>query len=261
MTSVLLAVAWGALALLVAARRRPLPRARSGLLWPEPPPRRRPPRLSPLLERVGRAARGVARRPADPAADRRAGTVLLAAATGLIVDPLLGAGLGAAVWWWPAVRAHRAAKAHRWAVLSALPDAVDLLVVAVGAGHNVRLAVGAVGPRAPPPVGPAMREVTRRVDRGEPLGDALERMPGHLGDTVRPLVTVLVTAERYGAPLLPSLERLAVDVRSQRRRAAEEAARRVPVKLLFPLVLLVLPAFALLTVAPLLAGALQGLRL
>ena len=36
---------------------------------------------------------------------------------------------------------------------------------------------------------------------------------------------------------------------------AEEAARRVPVKLLFPLVLCVLPAFALLTVAPLLAGA------
>ena len=187
--------------------------------------------------------------------------MLLAVLVGLAVDPLVGAGLGAAVWWWPAVRARRDASAHRRAVLSALPDAVDLLVVAVGAGHNVRLAVGAVGPRAPPPVGPALREVTHRVERGESLGDALERMPAQLGDLVRPLVTVLTTAERYGAPLLPSLERLAADVRSQRRRAAEEAARRVPVKLLFPLVLLVLPAFALLTVIPLLGGALRGLRL
>jgi tight adherence protein C len=54
---------------------------------------------------------------------------------------------------------------------------------------------------------------------------------------------------------------LATDVRADRRRRAEEAARRVPVKLLFPLVLCVLPAFALLTVAPLLAGALGSLRL
>ena len=49
--------------------------------------------------------------------------------------------------------------------------------------------------------------------------------------------------------------------RLARQIRAEEAARRVPVRLLFPLVLCVLPAFALLTVAPLLAGALRSLRL
>ena len=42
---------------------------------------------------------------------------------------------------------------------------------------------------------------------------------------------------------------------------AEEAVRKVPVKLLFPLVTCTLPAFALLTVAPLVAGALRQLRL
>ncbi|MDP9387533.1 MAG: hypothetical protein M3Q48_06280, partial [Actinomycetota bacterium] len=60
---------------------------------------------------------------------------------------------------------------------------------------------------------------------------------------------------------VPALERLAAEVRRQRLRQAEEAARRVPVLLLFPLVLCVLPAFALLTVAPLIAGALRELRL
>ena len=67
--------------------------------------------------------------------------------------------------------------------------------------------------------------------------------------------------ERYGAPLGPALERIAADVRRRRQRRAEEAARKVPVALLFPLVLCILPAFALLTVAPLIAGALRELRL
>ena len=48
---------------------------------------------------------------------------------------------------------------------------------------------------------------------------------------------------------------------SGERTVAEEAARRIPVKLLFPLVGCTLPAFALLTVAPLVAGALRSLRL
>ena len=86
-------------------------------------------------------------------------------------------------------------------------------------------------------------------------------MPARAGEAPRPLVAALVASDRYGAPLADNLARLADEVRRDRRRRAEEAARRVPVKLLFPLVTCVLPAFALLTVAPLLAGALRSLRL
>ncbi|MCB1006710.1 MAG: type II secretion system F family protein, partial [Acidimicrobiales bacterium] len=93
------------------------------------------------------------------------------------------------------------------------------------------------------------------------LADALAQVPDSLGERVRPLTTVLVSSERYGVALLPALERLAVETRLERRRAAEATARRVPVKLLFPLVLCTLPAFALLTVVPLLAGSLRSLRL
>jgi tight adherence protein C len=70
-----------------------------------------------------------------------------------------------------------------------------------------------------------------------------------------------VASERYGAPLGPGLERLAYEVRADRRRRAEEAARKIPVKLLFPLVSCTLPAFGLLTVAPLIASAVRSLRL
>lgn len=97
---------------------------------------------------------------------------------------------------------------------------------------------------------------------GARLADALERLPDDLGDdAVRPLVAAITDAERYGAALGPTLDRLADDARRSRQRRAEEAARRIPVKLLFPLITCILPAFGLLTVAPLIAGGLRALRL
>jgi tight adherence protein C len=93
------------------------------------------------------------------------------------------------------------------------------------------------------------------------LADALEDAVTEVGETLRPLVVALTSSLRYGTPLVPALERVALEARADRRRRAEEAARRVPVKLLFPLVACILPAFAALTVLPLLAGTLESLRL
>ncbi len=76
---------------------------------------------------------------------------------------------------------------------------------------------------------------------------------------MRPLVDALAEHDRYGTPLGPSLARAAVEARARRRRHAEEAARRLPVTLLFPLVLTTLPAFFLLAIVPLLAGSLGSL--
>jgi tight adherence protein C len=136
------------------------------------------------------------------------------------------------------------------AFVADLPEVVDLLVLAVGAGLTVPLAVAAVATRAR---GPLAGELVRVLDenvRGRRLADALDDLPRRAGDGVRPLTAALVASERYGAPIVPGLERLAREVRRERRRRAEERARRVPVKLLFPLVSCTLPAFALLTVAP-----------
>jgi tight adherence protein C len=73
------------------------------------------------------------------------------------------------------------------------------------------------------------------------------------------LAQVLADHLRYGVPLLPALERTGLELRLERRRAAEVDARRVPIRLLGPLVSCVLPAFALLTVVPLLAASLDAL--
>lgn len=149
------------------------------------------------------------------------------------------------------------------AIAEAVPDVIDLFAVAIAAGLNTRLALRAVAERAPPgPLADALRRVEHDiVTTGSRLADTIERLPDELAtEAVRPLVGAITDAERYGVALGPTLDRLADDARRTRQRKAEEAARRIPVKLLFPLVTCILPAFGLLTVAPLIAGGLRALR-
>jgi tight adherence protein C len=143
----------------------------------------------------------------------------------------------------------------------ALPDVVDLLVVAIGAGLTPVLAVDQLARLSPPPFADAFATVARRVRHGQRLADALDALPERLGDPVAPMVRTIAGAERYGTPLGPTLEVLGHEARRDRRRLAEEAARTLPIKLCFPLVCCTLPAFVLLTIAPLVAGALRSLRL
>lgn len=149
----------------------------------------------------------------------------------------------------------RAAEAER-----ELPEVVDLLVLAVGAGLTVPQALAAVARRATGPLGSAVATVVSDTARGRRLADALDDLPMRAGEAARPLAAALAACERYGAPVADALDRLAVEARDRQRRRAEQAARRVPVLLLFPLVLCILPAFALLAVAPLLADAVTALR-
>lgn len=155
----------------------------------------------------------------------------------------------------------RARRRRQREVLATLAEAADLLSVAVQAGLTVHLALAEVAPRLPGPLGPELVSVVRATQTGVRLGDALDALAEREGDDVRPLAAALTASDRYGVPLAPALETLAAEQRAAARRRAEVAARRVPVQLLFPLVVCILPAFALLTVAPLLAGALRSLRL
>lgn len=160
------------------------------------------------------------------------------------------------------LRRRRVEAAEAAALAAEVPDVVDLLSVAVAAGLNVRLAVVAVVETAPPgPLVNALGQATREVAAGARLADALASIPERLGEHTRPLVAALVDGERYGAAVGAALAQAAADARRTRQRQAEEAARRVPVKLLFPLVTCILPAFGLLAVAPLIASGLRALRL
>lgn len=168
---------------------------------------------------------------------------------------------GFAAWAVPVLGRRRAARQRADVIVRSLPEIVDLFHLAVTAGLTVPLAVGAVVRRADGPLADELRAALAEVALGRRIGDALEDVPARAGEVTRPLLAALVASDRYGAPLGDALGRLAAEVRADRRRRAEEAARKVPVKLLFPLVCCVLPAFGLLTLAPLIAGAVAALRL
>ena len=208
-----------------------------------------------------------------PRAGRRSGSTgaigsslagsVAAAAVGLVVI-VLGVGpavvaVGGSV----AVRAGvvRAARRRRGRqVDQAMPELIDQFVIAASAGHPVHRCVEVVAPRAPEPVRGPLAAACSVVARGAPLADGLHQLGAELGTLGPALTDALVAAQRTGAPLAPALRRVAATARDRRRRAAEEAARRLPVTLLFPLVCCVLPAFGLLAVVPLLAGSLGSLR-
>ncbi len=177
-----------------------------------------------------------------------------------VVLPLAAPGVVAVLWGAPALRQRRIRLGRADDLQRQLPEAVDLLALAISAGATVANAIEAVAHRAGGPIGAALDEILRAASGGRRLADVLAERAGLLGDGARPLVAALVAALRDGVPIGASLERLAAELRQDRRRRAEQAARKVPVKLLFPLVACILPAFALLTVAPLLAGALDALR-
>lgn len=256
-------LAWFAIVLVAGWRHRPVA-GRVRALAPAPvahPKRRRGPGVAELLGQLGCALLRRLGRPAGPEAGRRVGVALVAGAVGLLLLPAAALPAALVAWALPGLGVRRRRRRHLAAIAADLPDVVDLLVLAVGAGLTVRLAVAAVGRRSPGPLGAELARALDEADLGRRLADALDDLPERAGEATRPLVGALIASERYGAPLGAGLERLAHEVRADRRRRAEEAARKIPVKLLFPLVSCTLPAFGLLTVAPLIASAVRSLRL
>jgi tight adherence protein C len=177
---------------------------------------------------------------------------------GIAMPPLALVAVGA-----PLVRRHRAARraqrVRARAVAGALPDAIDLFLLCAGAGLSLPLSHPLVATRAPAPVGDALREADTAAGAGTARADALLAALLPFGDRAAALGHVLVDHLRYGVPLVPGLERLGLELRLDRRRRAEEEIRRVPLRLLAPLLCCVLPAFGLLTVVPLLVASLRSL--
>jgi tight adherence protein C len=153
----------------------------------------------------------------------------------------------------------RARHRRRRASDGAFPDLVDLFRIAAAAGHPVHRCLEVVAPRSPAALRVPLAAAVVRVQRGVPLADALHVLGPELGTSGPVLTDALQTALRTGAPLGPVLDRVVLVARDRRTRSAQEAARRLPVTLLFPLVCCVLPAFGLLGVVPLLAGSLDSL--
>jgi len=187
-------------------------------------------------------------------------TVLAGVAAGLLFNPIGGMIVAALV---VAIERHRITGARRrrdeWCEAE-LPVAIELLRTALTGGLAIGPALGLIAPHIEGPLGWGLNEVMADVGRGRSLAESLERLPHVAGPSCAALVAALVAGSR-GAPVAPAVERLATDARRRTRQRAEARARRLPVTLLFPLVLCALPAFGLLTVVPMVVAATRDLSL
>ena len=147
------------------------------------------------------------------------------------------------------VRRRRARRRRARAIEGCLPVAVALLAVSASAGCTPVLAVAHAARWAPAPIAEVFGSVVDRHRLGRSLEAAI--LEAAVDDpALAPIASVLAGSLRTGAPVAPVLVRLAGAHRRALRRDAERRARAMSVRLLFPLVFLVLPAFGLLVVAP-----------
>lgn len=153
----------------------------------------------------------------------------------------------------------RAARQRHADTERSLPEAVDLLVLSIRVGltpfQAMRDLVGIVDAT----IGDAFGEVVRRTERGQTFADALAALPERLGAPAGALADVIATSDRHGLALGPVLDLLTSETRAARQRLDQADARKLPVRLSFPLVACTLPSFVLLAIAPGVIAALSSL--
>jgi tight adherence protein C len=153
----------------------------------------------------------------------------------------------------------RATRRRRAAMAAELPEVLDLLHVAVGAGLPALRALGEVGRRRGGPLAAELRAAAASAGLGVPHAQALDRLarrcPLH---GVAGLVAAIGRCERHGAPLAPALHALAADARAQRAQRVRERAARAAPKIQLVVALLLVPAVMLLVGACLSAAVLAG---
>jgi len=193
--------------------------------------------------------------------------VLLAVAGGILgllfgavirtsmATPLLfgiaGVGIGVFV---PSYYLGRRARTRQSNISRQLSDVLDLLVVCVEAGMGLFEAIRIVGAecdRHGQEIGTELNLVATDISAGASLGQALRGLAERTAvEDIKPLAATLVQSEQLGAQIGPALRASSDALRTRRRLRAEEDAQKASIKILFPLVVFVLPAMIAVIIGP-----------
>ncbi len=182
----------------------------------------------------------------------------LTTTAGLVVLTV-GALLNFVGWWWMR-RLITGGTRRRDDPVGHLAEPIESIMLAVRSGRSLGAAVEAAADAADPVIAPHLLELRWRTVHGWTLADALAGFGDRLGPRGRAMIDGLVTAERYGGPLVTVLDRMITEIDADRRDRAAGLARTLPVRLSAPLVLCTLPSFVLIALAPAVAAALASLR-
>jgi tight adherence protein C len=140
---------------------------------------------------------------------------------------------------------------RRRAILRDLPTVMDLLVLSMEAGMGLDRALRTIVHEYRSPLAEELTRVLSDVDLGMGRGAAFERMAARVGlDELRSVSRAIVQSEELGVSLIGVMQAQSREVRLSRRRAAESEALRAPIKMLFPLVIFILPTLFMLLVGP-----------
>ena len=133
----------------------------------------------------------------------------------------------------------------------ALPDAIDLLTISVESGLGFDAAVAQVARNTEGPLSEEFARMLQEMQIGRGRADALRSVGerSHLPD-VRSFVGAMVQADAFGIPVGQVLRVQSREIRLKRRQWAEEAAQKVPVKILVPLIFCILPCLFIAVLGP-----------
>jgi tight adherence protein C len=142
-------------------------------------------------------------------------------------------------------------RGRKAAIGRALPAALDMLALSAEAGLSFDGAIGQVAHRWDTPLSDEFRRVLVEFQMGRERRTALRELAQRTGvPELARFASAVVQADSLGVPLSQVLHEQSIEIRMRRRQQAEEAARKAPVKMLFPMVLLIFPALFVVVLGP-----------
>jgi tight adherence protein C len=141
--------------------------------------------------------------------------------------------------------------ARKKEVLKALPDALDLLTISVEAGLGFDAAMSKVNEKWDNELSRGFGRAISEMRMGTSRRDALRAMSARMDvNEVTAFIAAVIQADQLGVSIAKVLRIQSEQMRVRRRQRAEEKAQQAPLKMTFPLVLLIFPSIYILLLGP-----------
>ena len=132
-----------------------------------------------------------------------------------------------------------------------LADTLDQMTIAVEAGLGFESALARAGQNGKGPLAEELVRTLQDIGVGRPRRDAYLDLAARTGvPDLRRFMTAVVQADQYGVSIADVLRTQAQEMRLKRRQRAEEKAMQIPVKVIFPLILCILPTLFIVLLGP-----------
>lgn len=132
-----------------------------------------------------------------------------------------------------------------------LPDMLDMLTISVEAGMGFDAAVAKITGSRPGALSEEFARMLQEIQAGVSRRDAMRNL-GERTDVpeLKTFIMSMIQADVFGVSVANVLRSQSRDMRVRRRQFAEEMAQKAPVKLVFPLILCILPATIIVVAGP-----------